>query len=67
MTSIEEKRETVRKRVAAILGDASICERCGATYKTMDDACTASLLDRCPGFNAIDAVQVPIEREVFEL
>lgn len=63
----EKKRSIVRERVAAALGDAVICERCGATYQTMNDACTADLLDPCPGFLRIDEVQVPIEREVFRL
>lgn len=63
----EKQREIVRERVAAALGEGKICDRCGATYKTMNEACTADLLNKCPGFLAIDAVQVPIEREVFKL
>jgi hypothetical protein len=62
-----EKRKIVNDRVAAALGDEIICERCGATFKTMNDACSADLLDPCPGFLRIDAVQVPIEHEVFRL
>lgn len=62
-----DKRKLVRERVAAILGDQTICAVCGATYKTMNEACTAELLDPCPGFRRIDEVQVPIEREVFRL
>ena len=65
MSKLEQQREIVRNRVAAVLGEETICARCGATYKTMNDACTAELLDQCPGFLRIDAVQVPIEREVF--
>lgn len=62
-----EKRRLVHERVTAILGDEMICDRCGATFKTMNEACTADLLDPCPGFLRIDTVQVPIEREVFRL
>lgn len=62
-----EKRKLVHDRVAAALGDETICDRCGATFKTMNDACTADLLDPCPGFLRIDAVQRPIEREFFRL
>lgn len=64
--TLSAKRTEVRDRVAAILGNSTICDRCGATYKTMNDVCTAELLDPCPGFERIDAVQVPIEREVFK-
>ena len=62
-----EKRKLVHERVAAALGDKVICGRCGATFKTMSTACTADLLDPCPGFLSVDAVQAPIEREVFRL
>lgn len=64
---IREQRRLVHDRVAAALADKVICERCGATFKTMNDVCSADLLDPCPGFVAIDEVQVPIEREVFRL
>lgn len=63
--NVEQKRALVSQRVAAILGDETICNRCSATFKTMNTACTADLLDPCPGFQKVDAVQVPIEREVF--
>lgn len=63
----QEKRKLVRDRVAAALGDETICDRCGATFKTMNDVCTAELLNPCPGFLRIEEVQVPIEREVFRL
>jgi hypothetical protein len=62
-----EKRKLVCERVTAALGDEVICNRCSATLKTMNVACTADLLDPCPGFLRVDAVQVPIEREVFRL
>ncbi len=62
-----EKRKLVYERVTAALGDETICDRCGCTFKTMNTACTADLLDPCPGFLRVDAVQVPIEREVFRL
>lgn len=64
---IEKMRDEVCRRVTAILGDEVICDRCGATIKTMNNACTADLLDPCPGFQRVDEVQVPIEREVFRL
>lgn len=63
--ALADKRARVHERVAAALGDGPICERCGATFKTMNEACTAELLDPCPGFRTIDAVQVPIERKIF--
>lgn len=64
---MSEARNMIHDRVATALGDGSICERCGATFKTMNDVCTADLLDPCPGFLAIDKVQVPIEAEVLKL
>ena len=63
----DEQRKIVADRVGAALGDSVICNRCGATYKTMNDVCSADILDPCPGFVRIDEVQVPIEREVFKL
>ena len=63
----EYRRRLVRERVGLILGNQTICSRCGATYKTMNEACIADLVDRCPGFNRVDEVQMPIEREVFGL
>jgi ribosomal protein L40E len=62
-----EKRAAVRDRVAAALGDETICHRCGANYRTYALKCTADLGERCPGFNRVDEVQVPIERDVFGL
>lgn len=62
-----QKRALVHERVTAALGDETICSRCGATFKTMNTACTADLLDPCPGFLRVDEVQVPIERVVFRL
>lgn len=35
--------------------DVEICARCGATLRTYHDKCAASLDDRCPGFEAIEA------------
>lgn len=61
----KQKRALVYERVTAALGNKVICDRCGATFKTMNTACTADLLDPCPGFISVDEVQVPIEREVF--
>ncbi len=60
-----ERRKMVSARVEKVLGDEIICSRCGATYKTYNDACSADLLDQCQGFNRIDEVQMPIEAEVF--
>jgi len=42
------------KRVEEKLGSAIICDRCGATLDTFNEACTADLDDACPGFNAIE-------------
>lgn len=67
MRGMKQKRALIHERVAAVLGDETICNRCGATFKTMNTACTADLLDPCPGFQRVDAVQVPIEREVLRL
>lgn len=64
---LQEKRKLIHDRVTAALGDRIICNRCGATFKTMNETCSAELLDPCPGFLTIDEVQVPIEREVFRL
>lgn len=64
---IREARKLVHERVLKALGDEVICSRCGATFKTMNEVCTAELLDPCPGFLRVDEVQVPIEREVFQL
>jgi hypothetical protein len=61
------KRNEVQDRVKAVLGSEVICARCGATYYTMNDVCTAALDERCPGFVRWDEVQTPIEREVFKL
>jgi len=62
---IAYQRAIVAERVEKILGDEVICKQCGATYKTMNDLCSAPLDVRCPGFNRIDEVQMPIEDEVF--
>jgi len=64
---IQQARKVIHDRVAAVLGEEVICNRCGATYRTMNNACTAEILDPCPGFLRIDEVQVPIEREVLRL
>ena len=40
--------------VERMLGDSIICQACGATLQTFADACTAGLLDRCAGFEAIE-------------
>lgn len=63
-SEIERLRTVVCDRVAAILGAEIICDRCGCSFQTMNEKCSADLLDLCPGFNRVDAVQVPIEREV---
>lgn len=61
---LRELREQVSRIVEQRLAGRVICSRCGATIKTFSDVCTADLLDRCPGFEAIDRVQVVVEREV---
>jgi hypothetical protein len=64
---MQQARALIHERVTAALGDEVICNRCGATFKTMNGTCTADLLDPCPGFLRVDEVQVPIEREVLRL
>lgn len=64
---LQQARKVIHERVAAALGDGVICQRCGATFPTMNQACTAKILDPCPGFLRVDEVQVPIEREVLRL
>lgn len=64
---VDKKRAIVRERVAATLGDETICTDCGATYATYWDKCTADLAVPCPGFDRVDEVQVPIECDVFDL
>jgi ribosomal protein L40E len=36
------------------LGDRVICMTCGATYKTMNRSCNTPLLEKCPGYLAVD-------------
>lgn len=67
MATLLQKRALVQDRVAAALGEETICDRCGATYATYGARCSAPLTERCPGFNRVDEVQMPIEREVFRL
>jgi hypothetical protein len=42
------------KPAEAVLGDAVICDRCGATMATYADDCSAPLDEACPGFLAIE-------------
>lgn len=46
------------------MGTGVICARCGATYATYGEKCSADLAERCPGFNAVDLVQMRAEKEV---
>jgi hypothetical protein len=61
---LRELREGVHALVGARLAGKIICARCGATYVTYSDKCSADLDDRCPGFEAVDVVQMAAEREV---
>lgn len=61
---VRELRERVQQLVRARIGPGVICARCHATFATYADACTADLAERCPGFNAVDLVQVRAEKEV---
>lgn len=40
-----------------------ICERCGATFQTMNEVCSADLLDPCPGFMAIEEAKKKFNAE----
>lgn len=61
---IRELRERVQQLVRERIGPGIICSRCHATFATYGDACTADLAERCPGFNAVDLVQMRAEKEV---
>ncbi len=61
---IRELRERVHALVEQRLAGRIICARCGATYATYGDKCTADLAERCPGFEAVDIVQMAAEKEV---
>lgn len=61
---IRELRQRVFELVRARMGTGIICARCGATYATYSDKCSADLAERCPGFNAVDLVQMRAEKEV---
>ena len=43
--------------VAAKLGTATICTRCGATLATYADKCSADLSEQCEGFHRIEAAK----------
>lgn len=45
--------------VERTLGDAVICQRCGATLATYAEICSADLDDPCPGFLAIERARLP--------
>lgn len=56
------KREEIQRRqlwaaVEAELGDAVICQRCGATLKGYADSCVALLDEACEGFRRVDEVR----------
>jgi hypothetical protein len=61
---LRELRERVALLVRERMGAGVICTRCGATYATYGEKCSADLAERCPGFNAIDLVQMRAEKEV---
>jgi ribosomal protein L40E len=61
---VRELRERVVAMVERKLAGKVICARCGATIKTYADKCSADLDERCPGFEAVDIVQMAAEREV---
>lgn len=61
---LRELRERVHALVRARLGAVTICTRCGATYTSYADKCSADLDERCPGFNVVDRVQMDAEKEV---
>ncbi len=53
-------------QIQAALGDAIICDRCGASIHTYGDTCVAPLDDHCPGFMAIEAaalVRTSLQKE----
>lgn len=61
---IRELREQVQLLVRQRIGAGVICPRCGCTFVTFSDKCTAYLDERCPGFNVIDLVQMRAEKEL---
>lgn len=61
---LRELRERVHALVEQRLAGRIICARCGATYRTYGDKCSADLAERCPGFEAVDVVQMAAEKEV---
>lgn len=61
---IRELREQVQLLVRQRIGTGVICPRCGATFASYADKCSAPLDERCPGFNAVDLVQMRAEKEV---
>lgn len=61
---VRELREQVARLVQARMGSGIICSRCHATLATYGEKCSANLAERCPGFNAVDLVQMRAEKEV---
>lgn len=61
---LRELRERVHAIVRAELGSRVICSRCGATYGSYSEKCSADLAERCPGFNVVDRVQMQAEKDV---
>lgn len=59
-----ELRERLWAIVEAKLAGKIICPRCKGTFKTYSNLCIADLDERCPGFETIDAIVVPLEREM---
>lgn len=61
---LRELRERVQVLVRQRMGSGIICSRCGATFASYGEKCSADLAERCPGFNAVDLVQMRAEKEV---
>lgn len=60
------RQEQIAGEVELALGYGPICDRCGATILTFSDQCSANLLDRCPGFEAIEKVRAPIVKRIYK-
>lgn len=58
----EERVARQQRMLAAALGNKVICEACGATLETFDNACSAELDVWCDGFLCIELVLYPDER-----
>jgi len=59
-----EMRERVVVLVRERIGGGVICARCGATYFSYADRCSADLGERCAGSNAIELLHAQAMREL---